>query len=96
MIQYSAAPAIESKSRGVLDTPQEPVIGLAEGKTRWRSMTTPGERQSWPSLRGAHATLTVIASEAKQSTARATVTMDCFVAEPVIGRAFARPVGSSQ
>jgi hypothetical protein len=22
--------------------------------------------------------------------------MDCFVAEPVIGRAFARPVGSSQ
>jgi hypothetical protein len=24
------------------------------------------------------------------------VRMDCFVAEPVIGRAFARPVGSSQ
>jgi hypothetical protein len=22
--------------------------------------------------------------------------LDCFVAEPVIGRAFARPVGSSQ
>src|SRR5258708_4207482 len=30
--------------------------------------------------RGAQATLTVIASEAKQSTARTTVTMDCFVA----------------
>jgi len=27
---------------------------------------------------------------------RGIVTMDCFVAEPVIGRAFARPVGSSQ
>jgi hypothetical protein len=38
----------------------------------------------------------VIASGAKQSTATATVTMDCFVAEPVIGRAFARPVGASQ
>jgi hypothetical protein len=34
---------------------------------------------------------TVIASEAKQSMAAAK--MDCF-AEPVIGRAFARPVGS--
>jgi len=45
---------------------------------------------------GSEATLTVIASAAKQSTARAKVTMDCFVAEPVIGRAFARPVGSSQ
>jgi hypothetical protein len=38
---------------------------------------------------------TVIASEAKQSKER-TASMDCFVAEPVIGRAFARPVGSSQ
>jgi hypothetical protein len=24
--------------RGVLDTPLEPVIGLAEGETRWRGM----------------------------------------------------------
>jgi len=31
---------IEPKSRGVLDTPLEPVIGLAEGETRWRGMTT--------------------------------------------------------
>src|SRR5258705_12635379 len=54
MIQYSEAPAIESKSRGVLDTPQEPVIGLAEGETRWRGMTRAGERQSWESLRGAN------------------------------------------
>jgi len=30
---------MESRSRGVLDTPQEPVIGLAEGGTRWRGMT---------------------------------------------------------
>jgi hypothetical protein len=36
----------------------------------------------------------VIASEAKQSIISGA--MDCFVAEPVIGRAFARPVGSSQ
>jgi hypothetical protein len=27
------------KGRGVLDTPLEPVIGLAEGETRWRGMT---------------------------------------------------------
>ncbi len=33
-------------------------------------------------------------SEAIQSAANEK--MDCFVAEPVIGRAFARPVGSSQ
>ena len=25
--------------RGVLDAPPEPVIGLAEGETRWRGMT---------------------------------------------------------
>jgi hypothetical protein len=39
---------------------------------------------------------TVIASEAKQSMAVPGGKLDCFVAEPVIGRAFARPVGSSQ
>jgi hypothetical protein len=39
MIQYSEALVIEAKVRGVLDTPLEPVIGLAEGETRWRSMT---------------------------------------------------------
>jgi hypothetical protein len=39
---------------------------------------------------------TVIASAAKQSIGRIRRCMDCFVAEPVIGRAFARPVGSSQ
>jgi 2,4-dienoyl-CoA reductase-like NADH-dependent reductase (Old Yellow Enzyme family) len=38
----------------------------------------------------------VIASEAKQSSFAATRKLDCFVAEPVIGRAFARSVGSSQ
>src|SRR6266567_3782472 len=30
---------IESRSRGVLDAPPEPVIGLAGGETRWRGMT---------------------------------------------------------
>jgi hypothetical protein len=33
---------MESKSRSILDTPLEPVIGLAEGETRWRSMTVLG------------------------------------------------------
>jgi len=33
---------IESKGRGVLDAPLEPVIGLAEGETRWRGMTISG------------------------------------------------------
>jgi hypothetical protein len=37
--------------------------------------------------------LSVIASEAKQSSFFLGVAKDCF-AEPVIGRAFARPVGS--
>jgi hypothetical protein len=31
--------AMESRGRGVLDHPLEPVIGLAEGETRWRMMT---------------------------------------------------------
>jgi hypothetical protein len=30
------------RGRGVLDTPPEPVIGLAEGETRWRGMTVMG------------------------------------------------------
>ena len=38
-IQYSETLAIEPKGCGVLDTPLEPVIGLAEGETRWWSMT---------------------------------------------------------
>jgi hypothetical protein len=31
---------MESIGRGVLDAPQQPVIGLAGGETRWRGMTT--------------------------------------------------------
>jgi hypothetical protein len=38
-IQYSREAAMESRSRGVLDHPLEPVIGLAAGETRWRVMT---------------------------------------------------------
>jgi hypothetical protein len=30
---------METKGPGVLDAPLEPVIGLAEGETRWRGMT---------------------------------------------------------
>jgi hypothetical protein len=30
---------MESRNRSVLDAPLEPVIGLAEGETRWRGMT---------------------------------------------------------
>jgi len=30
---------VEPSRRGVLDAPQEPVIGLAKGETRWRGMT---------------------------------------------------------
>jgi len=30
---------LEPRRRGVLDSPPEPVIGLAEGETRWRGMT---------------------------------------------------------
>jgi hypothetical protein len=33
---------IESRSRSVLDITHEPFIGLAEGETRWRGMTTIG------------------------------------------------------
>src|SRR5258705_8041787 len=55
MIQYSETPAMESKSRGVLDTPLEPVIGLAKGETRWRGMTTyrGGLPFRWRAMRGA-------------------------------------------
>jgi hypothetical protein len=38
-IQYSETSVTEPKRRGVLDTPLEPVIGLAGGETRWRGMT---------------------------------------------------------
>jgi hypothetical protein len=31
---------IDPRSRGVLDAPPEPVIGLAEGETQWRGMTS--------------------------------------------------------
>jgi hypothetical protein len=38
-IQYSETSMMESKGRSVLDTQLKPVIGLAEGETRWRGMT---------------------------------------------------------
>jgi hypothetical protein len=42
VIQYFEGAVIELRSRGVLDTPLEPVIGLAAGETRWRGMTVRG------------------------------------------------------
>src|SRR5712692_4748701 len=55
MIQYSEALVIEPKSCGILDTPLEPVIGLAGGETRWRSMTVfCAERIEDPSHRSRH------------------------------------------
>jgi hypothetical protein len=48
-----------------------------------------------PGLEPGRCGLIVIASEAKQSMTPQG-SMDCFVAEPVIGRALARPIGSSQ
>jgi hypothetical protein len=38
-IQYSRGASDAVENRSVLDTPQGPVIGLAEGETRWRGMT---------------------------------------------------------
>ena len=37
--QYSRDASDRPMGRGVLDTPPEPVIGLAKGETRWRGMT---------------------------------------------------------
>jgi hypothetical protein len=59
---------IEPKGRGVLDTPLEPVIGLAEGETRWRGTTAAD---------GGWALSSVIASEAKQSISPREGRMDC-------------------
>jgi hypothetical protein len=38
-IQYAAASRLRRNCSGILDHPPEPVIGLAEGETRWRVMT---------------------------------------------------------
>ena len=38
-IQYPEVSVMEAIARGIPDTPLEPVIGLAEGETRWRGMT---------------------------------------------------------
>jgi hypothetical protein len=42
-IQYSETLILESRSCGVLDTPLEPVIGLAGGETRWQNLTASRE-----------------------------------------------------
>ena len=49
---------MESKGRGVLDTPLEPVIGLAEGETRWRGMTAVwGQKQSDEAIEPRHSAM---------------------------------------
>jgi hypothetical protein len=35
-IQYAETAVVEEMSCGLLDSSPEPVIGLAEGETRWR------------------------------------------------------------
>jgi hypothetical protein len=40
--QYAEASRFCSDASGILDHPLEPVIGLAEGETRWRVMTQGG------------------------------------------------------
>src|SRR5262245_14361343 len=47
-IQYSRGGDFESRRRGVLDSPREPVIGLAEGETRWWGITETGVGRSPP------------------------------------------------
>jgi hypothetical protein len=42
MIQQTQAVVDPYRLHGVLDAPPEPVIGLAEGETRWRGMTVDG------------------------------------------------------
>jgi hypothetical protein len=48
-----------SESCGVLDTPLEPVIGLAGGETRWRSMTANNKKALRLAAVAAQARLTV-------------------------------------
>jgi hypothetical protein len=102
MIQYSEAPVLETRSYGVLDTP------LARGMTTPGDCLQfiIGRRQSRISLRSIRATVfrhcEERSDEAIHSAAMPWIgrsnpfrryAVDCF-AEPVIGRAFARPVGS--
>src|SRR5260370_21362288 len=58
--RYSRAPVIKSKRCGVPDTPLEPVIGLAEGETRWRSTTTKNDEAQCPAQ---HPEFTPLSSE---------------------------------
>lgn len=64
MIQYSRDLSDSSIGRGILDSPLQPVIGLAEGETRWRGMT----RRVWPpysaGLAGVDTSVPVAACEA--------------------------------
>jgi hypothetical protein len=46
-IQYAAASRFHVDVSGILDHPLEPVIGLAEGETRWRMMTVEGVARSY-------------------------------------------------
>src|SRR3984885_1385283 len=44
-IQYAVTFRLNRRRRRLLDTPLEPVIGLAEGETRWRGMTASAKRR---------------------------------------------------
>jgi hypothetical protein len=53
-IQYAAAFPLRHRRLGILDRPLEPVIGLAEGETRWRAMTARAlAMTAWPNYSAA-------------------------------------------
>src|SRR6266481_4005262 len=67
---------------GCIDTRHSPRPRFFQGDrlTHTSGASRRENAEAYPVIAGSIATLTVIASEAKQSTARATVIMDCFVA----------------
>src|SRR5471030_2921021 len=71
------------------------MVGWCAGATsRSTPAATPSRRGGrWKRNSGVRDRLLVIASASAWTRSER---LDCFVAEPVIGRAFARPVGSSQ
>ncbi len=72
----SEAVVIESSGRSVLDSPPQPVIGLAKGETRWRGMTaefgdaTVATHSARNDEREEHALISVRAPDAAQRSRR--------------------------
>ena len=53
-IQYSRGGRAQTRGRGVLDRPLEPVIGLAGGETRWPAMTAECRKKTRHRIPAAH------------------------------------------